>query len=386
MENTWWVGPDDLIDEQSDLIDLPADKSYLIKGPPGSGKTNLLLLRANFLTLAGHVNLRVVVFTRMLQSFLAAGAKQYDFKTSRITTLTKWEQDLLFEYGVKIVDAPQDFEKRREYLTGKIEELVETRKLENLYDVTLLDEAQDYLPSEIRMFRRLSKTIFAVADSRQKIYEGEDCMEELSAAVDTTKTLQFHHRCGIEICRLADALTKDKAAHTPMEQTSNYDEDARPSQVKYTLHASLEDEATAIIGHLATQMKAYPGELLGVICPKNEDLQVIWKVIQESEIAQQAVLRRSDDDEPFDPDVPVWLSTMHSFKGLEARALHIAGLAKLGRFPNQRNLIFTSVTRAKTALRLYSSGDIPDFLTQALKIFEPQPAKPKIVDAFGKKK
>ena len=89
MENTWWVGPDDLIPEQSDLIELPADKSFLIKGPPGSGKTNLLLLRANFLALGGHVNLRVVVFTRMLQSFLAAGAKQYDFKASRITTLTK---------------------------------------------------------------------------------------------------------------------------------------------------------------------------------------------------------------------------------------------------------------------------------------------------------
>jgi superfamily I DNA and RNA helicase len=385
MENAWWVGPDDLIDEQSDIIDLPSDKSYLVKGPPGSGKTNLLLLRANFLALGGQENLRVVVFTRMLQSFLVAGAQQYDFKASRITTLTRWEQDLLYQYGVKI-DPPDDFEEQRKYLIGKIEQLIEARKIENIYEATLLDEAQDYLPAEIRVFRGLSRTLFAVADSRQKIYESEDCMADLEAAVDSVKTLQYHHRCGVQICRLADALTKDSAAHTPMEQTSNYDEEARPSSVKYTRLANLKEEASAIVSNVKQQMKAYPGELIGVVCPKNEDLQGIWNYLQESEIAPNAVMRRSDDDTPFDPDVPIWLATMHAFKGLEARALHIAGLTKLRRFPNQRNLIFTAVTRAKTALRLYSSGDIPDFLAQALKLFEPKPPKPKVADVFGKKK
>ena len=69
MQNTWWKGIEQLASEQSDIIDLPPEKSYLILGPPGSGKTNLLLLRAKYLTLAGQANLRVIIFTRTLQEF-----------------------------------------------------------------------------------------------------------------------------------------------------------------------------------------------------------------------------------------------------------------------------------------------------------------------------
>src|ERR1051326_6576029 len=89
----------------------------------------------------------------MLQSFLVSGAHQYDFKASRITTLTRWEQELLYQYGVR-TDPPDDFEEQPKYLIGKIEELIETRKIEKIYEATLLDEAQDYIPAEIRVFRR----------------------------------------------------------------------------------------------------------------------------------------------------------------------------------------------------------------------------------------
>ena len=130
-------------------------------------------------------------------------------------------------------------------------------------------------------------------------------------------------------------------------------------------------------------MKAYPGELLGVVCPKAEDAHVVWNAIKSSALGQFAMLQQGDDFSAFDPNIPIVVSSIHSFKGLEARALHIAGLANLGRFQHQRNLIFTAVTRAKTSLSLYSSGPVPDFLTQALNSLKPQASLPQRADVFG---
>ena len=61
------------------MISLAAEGNHLVLGPPGSGKTNILLLRANYLTLSGKPNIAIVVFTRTLSKFIASGGKEYDF-------------------------------------------------------------------------------------------------------------------------------------------------------------------------------------------------------------------------------------------------------------------------------------------------------------------
>jgi KaiC/GvpD/RAD55 family RecA-like ATPase len=82
------------------IISLPLHTNYLVLGPPGSGKTNLLLLRANYFARAGHPNILLLVFTRLLREFIVTGGVQYAFDTSKVKTHAKWQRDLLFEYGV----------------------------------------------------------------------------------------------------------------------------------------------------------------------------------------------------------------------------------------------------------------------------------------------
>jgi len=79
MKGAWWVGKDDLDDDQRKIITLPPDSSFMTIGPPGSGKTNLLVLRANYLFLAGIKNIQIIVFTRALCDFIAFGGQNYDF-------------------------------------------------------------------------------------------------------------------------------------------------------------------------------------------------------------------------------------------------------------------------------------------------------------------
>src|SRR5207247_1446657 len=135
--------------EQKKIISLPLHTNYLVLGPPGSGKTNLLLLRANYFARAGHPNILLLVFTRLLREFIVTGGVQYAFDTSKVKTHTKWQLSLLFEYGVKLKIDPDDeadFEKHRAELNSEISALIKRKKLHGLYDAVLLDEAQDYLP------------------------------------------------------------------------------------------------------------------------------------------------------------------------------------------------------------------------------------------------
>ena len=45
MTDTWWVKQGQLDPHQKKVFTLSISDDHLVKGPPGSGKTNLLLLR-----------------------------------------------------------------------------------------------------------------------------------------------------------------------------------------------------------------------------------------------------------------------------------------------------------------------------------------------------
>src|SRR5215216_3429905 len=87
----WWpalflIRENDLDEDQKAVISLGNDGSHLVIGPPGSGKTNLLLLRAKYLTLAGKPNVVIVVFTTTLARFIASGGRDYAFPPEKIVT------------------------------------------------------------------------------------------------------------------------------------------------------------------------------------------------------------------------------------------------------------------------------------------------------------
>lgn len=385
MNETWWVGREQLNEEQQRVISLPAEGSHLIMGPPGCGKTNLLLLRGNYLTLAGQPNIVILVFTRTLQEFLAAGGRQYAFPVDKLKTCRRWQQEFLHSYGVQVA-APDDFDQQRSYFLREIDRLIEKRKLGRVYDAILLDESQDYLPEEIELFRRLATVLFAAADAYQKIYNVTDCMETLTGAVDAVHVLRYHYRIGTKICRLADALMESNSEYQPLLPFANYDEGARPSSVEHFRCAGIEEEALRIIERLRLQLKAYPDEMLGVLCPTYESLSHIWEEIEKTDLSPIALLQARDEHAPFEQDKRICVATLHAAKGLEVRALHVAGCETLKKFPHQRNMAFTAVTRAKTSLSLYYSGDIPGYLEKALASLDPVPALPKIEDVFGRKR
>src|SRR6478752_3109421 len=104
--DSWWVDEEDLDDDQNDVVALPPSGSYLVVGPPGSGKTNLLLLRASYLVDSGKPNVAVLMFTRTLREFVVEGTSNYSVAEEKIRTITSWEQTLLREHGIVVSERP----------------------------------------------------------------------------------------------------------------------------------------------------------------------------------------------------------------------------------------------------------------------------------------
>lgn len=381
MNETWWVSESSLDAQQQSVISLDIDGDFLITGPPGSGKTNLLLLRAKYLTLAGRPNIKIVLFTRALREFIASGATQYSFSSSDVVTSHTFWHNLLQEYGIpRPGEARFDIYRRR--LIDRAMQLVNANGISGIYQTILLDEAHDFLPEEIELFSRLGQQLFAVADHRQKIYSGETPFPVLEEVTDETIVLRHHYRNGYEICRIADCVGRDRTTFEAISPSSNYDEESRPSTVSGHRCVSLDEEIDRVFGKLDDQLDAYPEELIGIISPSRAAIQRVWDRICRSKYSAIASYQGDGEHLLFDGEVRLCVATLHSAKGLEFRALHVVSSEAFRGRPLPRGLAFTAATRAKTSLDLYYSGPLIGFLDEAMTMFDPPTELPAVRDMF----
>ena len=109
MSNTWWVAEGDLKPEQIKVLEVPPSENLLILGPPGSGKTNLLLLRANYLHIAESTEFYIVAYTSLLANFIKTGATQYSFPSNKIVTQRALLDAVLADQGATVVYVTQDY-------------------------------------------------------------------------------------------------------------------------------------------------------------------------------------------------------------------------------------------------------------------------------------
>lgn len=385
LAETWWVRPEQLDDDQRNVIALPIGGSHLITGPPGSGKSNLLLLRASYIRRAGRPNLVVLVFTRTLQEFIRAGVATYNIPSERISTFRRWKKQFLAEHNVTVA-LPSDFDESRRVLNQAVVDVIQKRNLKHVYDCILLDEAQDYLPEEMEIVCLLGRDVYAAGDAEQKIYRGDDPIPLLIAHKSPkTHRLRFHYRNGYNICRFADALVSDNSSHVSITSTSNYDEDANPSTVTAYSASSLSEQSTNAANQIERQLRVFPDEMIGVLCPRVDQAVAVHE--QLAEIYGDGCLLQTAERgySAFAATTRVCVSTIHSAKGLEYRAVHIIGAEALQAFPYRRNVAYTAVTRAKTSLSIHYSGALPDFIEGALADIGPRPQLPPLRDLFGVK-
>jgi superfamily I DNA/RNA helicase len=384
MESTWWTKPEQLDDEQKKVVSLPPGGSHLVTGPPGCGKTNLLLLRATYLHKLKVQHLVVLTLGRVLREFLASGVANYPFAVDRLQTYVRWGATLLANNGIHFNETGS-FPEVRERLLSELQRLARTSAETNQFDCILIDEAQDYSAEEIEVISKFAKRIFAVGDSKQHIMsEAGGALERLAELCDTSTELTAHYRSGRRICRVADGIRNQVDSEHGLEATSNYDEGEFPSSVKTFSGLDIREQVDTAIPEIETQLRAYPVGMIGVVCPRHEELSEVWSLLNRSALSDVLQLQQySDGYSAFDGTKRVIVTTLHGAKGLEFRALHLLGMDQVKKFRLQTNMCFTAVTRAKTSLAIYHKENLPGYLERGIAALEhTTPLPPSLDELF----
>jgi superfamily I DNA/RNA helicase len=359
MNETWWLNPSQLDDSQKEILVEKPETQLLIVGPPGSGKTNLLVLRANYVRSVAP-RILLLTFTRTLREFLRSGpnvGRGDQIRGDEIQTFMAWARQLIRENGGVIPSSAGDFNADRIAVAEGVLDIINAHNLGKLYDVIFVDEVQDFLEIELRIMRRLARLINAAGDSRQRIFKPREGLPTIAGMVDRTVTLQQHYRIGIEICDFVDQILPPKSGEAALSEGCNYDEEVRPSSVIAIYSVNRDAQFNECIDQIKEQRRYITDEPIGVLTTSADTRDKFWdRLLERGELVGISIRQRQEQYQPFGPDSAIRVMTVASAKGSEFRAVHL--LEAESYRTDSRELAFTGVTRAKTEVILHHTKSL----------------------------
>jgi superfamily I DNA and RNA helicase len=381
MATIWWTKKEQLDKDQIALIErLPLRESFLILGPPGSGKTNVLLRRAQFVRGQNMPNVLVLTFTRPLTEFVKTGCFDAQgreiFPPSCVTTLESWQRMLYAHHRTALPSGGGSLTDWKRQLAAGAMGFRAQGKIPQ-YDALFIDEAQDLLAEEVALIAQWSPVIFFVGDDQQKIFEDTEGLAAVRQVVPTTheRILQFHYRVAPEICQVADRILLPPNG-TSLASTAHYS-GPKPATVTFQPQPLTKDRQLEITAaRLQEQIRVYgdlirQGDRLGVVVARRDDRQVVFNYLESipALTGKSKIIRAKEDkadnyDPSFDSDAPICILTVKGCKGLEFRAVHWLFADELGHHHKPEHY-YTVVTRAKTSLDVCYTYALPQTLARA---------------------
>lgn len=360
MKTSWWRSKGELDADQAAFIKLPPHGRYSLIGPPGSGKTNLLLLRAQYIAGIGEKNVLVVTYTKALADFIRTGISSAGLiAPNQIKTYHSWAASHILEHlGHSALPKGGDFDDAaREAILGMLREANEKLLSKKLFSAIFVDEAQDLTVDELDVLLCLSDNVCICGDARQGIYErdGLAAVEKLGLA---PHELKRHFRIGHKIARVADRLMPPAEGSDSLEATSNYNPKTQGESSAH-MHActSREEQFARMLELIRIQLDAFKDDNIGIFCGTKDSVADLRIRFDNTDLGEVTAVHGVDGDASFSSAKRIHVMTIHAAKGTEFRAVHIFGAEDLANFPlRRRRLGYTAITRAKTALNVFRTG------------------------------
>lgn len=326
MKKDWMIIESELDEDQIKVLNAVNDKSCIVSGCAGSGKSILALIKAQRIQREKGNNYQIIVFTKALCKYMNAGREELKLNNQ-------------FDYHW--------WWKNRKGCPSS--------------DYVIVDEIQDFSKDEIQDFiDATNKHFFFFGDTAQSIYEGlKDTMkvEDINYAMGTRAKmfeLYRNYRLPKTVAKVVQYVGVDLDGFDI--DTYRSKETAIPRFVRYN---DFESQVDAI----AKMINVGNVDDVGILVPHNEDVKKVHDLLKQKNINHELKyddkidFRNSINNLDFTTDNPK-IMTYHSAKGLQFGTVFLPGVEEKTE-DSERKALYVAMTRTYRNLYVMYSGDLP---------------------------
>lgn len=347
--SAWLLPIHELTPMQRQAIQLPCDSHHVVFGPPGSGKTQVLVHRAAELKkrfCVKDTRFRILVYTNTLKQYIKSALDLLTIKPDAVTTYDDWCRCFHIKYISPVV--PWDHNRKRPDFAAVrqavMEKVFSGRVAHPLYDFILVDEGQDLESEVFQTLRRVTPHITVCFDNKQQIYERGSTESSCLAALGLRQrsiSLEDAYRCSPSIALLASALLDNERAR--QEYLQQVRVSASLGETPLLFYAgSIEEEKTRMARILRERLLV--DQRIGVLFPLRKQVYGFAQSLKSMGINVE-----TQESLDFTSSLPK-LITYHSAKGLMFDSVLLPRLVQDSftqhNTLNTARLLFVGITRA----------------------------------------
>ncbi len=363
----------------------------VIHGAAGSGKTMILIYRAQFLAAAAKPERPILVmcFNRTLATRIEVLLRQRGVdERVQVRTFHSWCQDMVRSYQLAVPAGLQG-DAYFEALAQVLQRAVDNGRVPGgQYSALLIDEAHDFedawLAMAARMVSPATNSLLVLYDDAQSIYQVQRRQFSFASvgiqARGRTSVLRLNYRNTAEVLALAvqcaqhllrpEAGNKANEPSAPgaealpgddrMQRVSPASAGRRGPLPVLLLARSAQEEAQLLAEQLAAaHADGLPLHDMAVLCRTRQHMRPIEAALARSGLPVQSMASQAFRQFNWNTHA-VKLVTLHSAKGLEFALVCIAGL-QAGPLPGESlddalRLLYVGMTRATQRLVLSAHG------------------------------
>ena len=347
----------ELDEDQIKVLMATNDKSCIVSGCAGSGKSVLALIKAQRIQKEKGNNYQIIVYTKALCNYMNAGRETLGLNNEfNFHEEWRWKKVLkTYANGMSYMVYARD---------------QNGNKISNRprADYVIVDEIQDFTREEIQEFiDATNNNFFFFGDTAQSIYQG---LKETMPVHAINRMFPYNrepknfalyrnYRLPLPAARIAQYIGIDLEAYD--EKTYKSKETAIPKCIRYN---SLDDQIKAI----ANIIKRGTLSDVGILLPHNEDVCGVSTLLNTLGIDHEAKYEDKEDWKSsvnnlnFSTSNPK-VMTYHSAKGLQFEAVFLPGISPLSDDPDRKiseqKSLYVAMTRTYRYLYIMYSGILP---------------------------
>jgi superfamily I DNA/RNA helicase len=315
----WLLPRLELTPEQLRVVEMTPHEHRIILGPPGSGKTQVLIHRADYL--AGAYNLkpdqyRLFVFTNVVKEYIKSGIQFIRLPEKVVSTFDHWCRLVYEEHISRRLPWKGKSIDFAEVRSGVLNLYREKPQLQKRLSFVLVDEGQDLTPQVYEILSLAAQHITVFADPQQKIFENgasEEFMLDKLGLKKCNATLLGAYRNAPYVAQLASYFIDDDQKREQFVAQVSTEQKIRELPLCYVA-PDFNDEMDRL-ADIVSQRQAM-NERIGIIVPTNKQLYGFARGLDErGVVVEKAVPRTQDGGCDFGNATPK-IATYYSAKGL----------------------------------------------------------------------